>query len=216
MKRYLPFVIIAVVLLAGIGAATLMFRKAQPQPQPTPLPESSPLPTPAVGVAKTVVTVEEYGDYQCPPCGGAYPALKMLKREFGNRINFVFYNLPLTKIHKNALDAAHAAEAAKLQGRFWEMHDALYENQQVWSEADDIRPIVADFARQLGLNVEQFKRDMDGPKVKAAVSADVQRADALHIDSTPTILIDGQVFPNEQLSIEKLRAAVAQKLVGRR
>jgi protein-disulfide isomerase len=217
MKRYLPFVIIAVVLLAGIGAATFMLRSArpQPQPQPTPLPESSPLPTPAIGVAKTVVTVEEYGDYQCPPCGGVFPALKTLKREFGNRIHFVFYHLPLTKIHKNALDAAHAAEAAKLQGRFWEMHDTLYQSQQVWSEADDIRPVVADFARQLGLDVERFKRDMDGPKVKAAVASDVQRAEALHIDSTPTIVIDGQTFPNEKLSVENLRAAIAQKLVGR-
>src|SRR5262245_45300648 len=102
MKRYLPFVIIAVVLLAGIGAATLMFRSAQPQPQPSPTPDNSPLPTPAVGVARTVVTVEEYGDYQCPPCGGAFPMLKSLKRQFGNRINFVFYHLPLIKIHKNA------------------------------------------------------------------------------------------------------------------
>jgi len=101
-----------------------------------------------------------------------------------------------------------------LQGRFWEMHDALYENQKVWSEADDIRPIVADFARQLGLDVERFKRDMDGPRVKAAVSADAQRADSLHIDSTPTILIDGQVFPNEKLSLESLHAALNQKLVG--
>ena len=214
MKRYLPFVIIAAVLLAGVVASTFMFRSAQPQPQPTPLPDSSPLATPAVGVAKTVVTIEEYGDYQCPPCGGLHPLIKRVQQEFGNRLQFVFYNLPLTQIHKNALDSAHAAEAAKLQGRFWEMHDALYENQKVWTEIDDIRPIVADFARQLGLDVERFKRDMDGPRVKAAVSADVQRADSLHIDSTPTILLDGQVFPNEKLSLESLRAAINQKLVG--
>src|SRR6185436_8911055 len=156
MKRYLPFVIIAVVLLAGIGVTTLMMRSAQPQPQPSPspVPDNSPLPTPAIGVAKTVITVDEYGDYQCPPCGLAFPILKTLKREFGGRIRFNFYHLPLTQIHKNALDAAHAAAAADLQGHFWEMHDALYENQKVWSELDDIHPVVADFARQLKLDVE--------------------------------------------------------------
>lgn len=215
MKRYLPFVIIAVVLLGGLAAATLMFRSAQPQVTPTPLPTSSPVATPAVAGARTVVTIEEYGDYQCPPCGNVHPMMKSLKSEFGNRLRFVFYHLPLTQIHKNALDAAHAAVAAGLQGRFPEMHDMLYESQSVWSEVSDLRPIAADYARRLGLDVEQFKRDMDSPRVKAVVASDVTRAEALRINSTPTILIDGQVFPNENLSVENLRAAIRQKLAGR-
>lgn len=215
MKRYLPFVIIAVVLLAGLVAATLMFRAAQPQPGTVSLPASSPAATPAAAGAKAVVTIEEFGDYQCPPCGNVHPMMKSLKSEFGNRLRFVFYHLPLTQIHKNALDAAHAAVAAGLQGRFQEMHDLLYESQAVWSEVNDFRPIAVDYARRLGLNVEQFQRDMDSPRVKAVVAADVNRAEALRINSTPTILLDGQPFPNENLSVENLRAAIKQKLAGR-
>jgi protein-disulfide isomerase len=215
MKRYLPFVIIAVVLGVAIGAGTWMFQSAQPAPPPptpTPAVAANPATTPAAAVPKAVVVIEEYGDYQCPPCGMLHPVINTLKKEFGSRMQLNFHHLPLTMIHKNAQVAAQAAEAAKLQGKFWEMHDALYGGQSLWSELDDIRPIVTDYARQLGLNVEQFKKDLEGPRVKAAVFADTQRAEALKIDSTPTILIDGQMIANDNLSLENLRKDLAQRL----
>jgi protein-disulfide isomerase len=141
-----------------------------------------------------------------------YPVLKKLKGEFGSRMAFVFHHLPLSSIHKNAQMAAQAAEAAKLQGKFWEMHDALYGGQSLWSELDDIRPVVTDYARQLGLNVEQFKKDLESPRVKAAVFADAQRAAALKIDSTPTVMIDGQLISNDNLSLDKMRQDLKQRL----
>ena len=126
----------------------------------------------------------------------------------------MFYQLPLTGLHKNALAAAHAAVAAKLQNRFWEMHDKLYESQNVWAEFADIRPLVIDYARQFGMNVEQFKNDMESRRVAALVQADMQRAKSLQIESTPTLTIEGQIFPNEKLSPENLRVVINRFLVG--
>jgi protein-disulfide isomerase len=185
-----------------------------------PTPDSTPATvaaTPAIGAAlKTTVTLEEFGDYQCPPCGGLHPLLKQVKSAYGERVKFVFYHLPLTSVHKNALDAAHAAVAAGLQGKFWEMHDLLYENQKVWSELDDIRPVAKDFARQLGLDLDIFALDMDGPKVRAKVAADIQRATALKVDSTPTLFLDGQPVQNEKLSGEYLAKEINQRLTARK
>src|SRR5262245_42833226 len=121
MKRYLPFVIIAAVLTVAIGAGILMFRSARPQqPLVTQAPASSPAATPGAATSpKAYVTIEEFGDYQCPPCGNLHPTLKTLKDEYGNRIRFVFRHFPLTQIHKHALEASYAAAAAGLQGKFW-------------------------------------------------------------------------------------------------
>lgn len=212
MKRYLPFVIIAAVLAAAVGVGALLFRSAQPQPSTTSPPASSPAVSPAVTTSKSAITIEEFGDYQCPPCGALHPALKKLKSEYGDRIRFVFYHYPLTQIHKHALEAAHAAAAAGLQGKFWEMHNLLYESQNVWSEANDLRPIVVNFARQLGLDVERFTRDMDGVRVDALVSADVRRANLMGVNATPTLFIDGQLIKNEDLTVENLRKEINQRL----
>ena len=216
MKRYLPFAIIAAVLAAAIGAGALMFRSTQPQPSTTSSPAGSPIASPTAVTPKSVVTIEEFGDYQCPPCGALHPAVKNLKNEYGDRVRFVFYHYPLTQIHKHALEAAHAAAAAGLQGRFLEMHNLLYESQNAWSEASDLRPIVVNFARQLGLDVERFVRDMDGARVDALVSADVRRANSMGVNATPTLFIDGQLIENENLTIENLRKEINQRLGANR
>jgi protein-disulfide isomerase len=212
MKRYLPFVIIAAVLAAAIGAGFMMFRSTQPQPSTTSSPAGNPVASPTAVTPRSVVTIEEFGDYQCPPCGALHPVVKNLKNEYGDRVRFVFYHLPLTQIHKHALEAARAAAAAGLQGKFWEMHNLLYESQSAWSEADDLRPIVVNFARQSGLDVERFVRDMDGARVDAIVSADVRRASAMGVNGTPTVFIDGQLIDNEKLTVENLRKEINQRL----
>ena len=214
MKRYLPFVIIAVVLAAAIGAGVLMFRSAQPRLSGSSTPAGSPVTTPNVASngSNGVVLIEEYGDYQCPPCGALHPVLKSLKNEYGNRIRLDFHHYPLTAIHKHALEASYAAAAANLQGKFWEMHNLLYENQSLWSEVGDFRPIAINFARQLGLDVARFTRDMDGLKVMGLVSSDSQRAEALGVNSTPTVFINGHMIPFEDLTTEKLRTEINKSL----
>ena len=127
-------------------------------------------------------------------------------------MRLLFYNLPLTQVHKNALDAAHAAVAASMQGKFWEMHDKLYESQREWSEAESLRPYAANFANQLGLDVIRFARDMDSPQVEALVLADIRRANVRNVTSTPTLFIDGQPFDNEKISVDNLRLELLQRL----
>jgi len=215
MKRYLPFVIIGAVLVIAVVAGAMMFRSAQPQtqtPSPTPALASSPKAPPAVTSAKGVVTIEEFGDYQCPPCGYLHPILKKIKGEFGPSVRFIFYHYPLSQVHKNALDAAHAAVAAGQQGKFWEMHNLLHESQKEWAEGSDLHPVAVGFASQLGLDVARFVRDMDSAQVDAVVTADVQRANSRGVNATPTIFIDGQMMENEKLTVENMRQQISQKL----
>lgn len=214
MKRYLPFVIIAAVLAAAISAGVLMFltfRSPQSQSS-TPTPAGGSVATPNGLASKGVVTIEEFGDYQCPPCGILHPVLKTLKSEYGGRIQVVFRHFPL-QFHNHALEASYAAAAAGLQGKFWEMHNLLYENQSAWSQVGDFRPILINFARQIGLEIPRFTRDMDGLQVVTLVSEDTRRGSALGVDSTPTVFINGQLIPIETLmSIEGLRKEINQRL----
>src|SRR3989338_4071695 len=111
------------------------------------------------------VVVIEYGDFQCPACGAIHPILKQLKSEFGNRVIFAYRHLPLTSIHLFADIAARASEAAGLQGKFWAMHDMLYENQDEWIRGDTSQ-VLANYARRLGLNIEQFQNDLNSNAVR--------------------------------------------------
>lgn len=214
MKRYLPFGIIAGVLLIAIVAGLLLFRSAQ---QPAPMTTLPPL-TPAAPVAdfpahirgnvNAPITLEEYGDYQCPPCGAIFPELKKIEEEYGARVRFIFRHFPLTRPHPHALLAAHAAEAAGFQNRFWEMHDLLYGNQQTWSKATDARPIFIDYARRINLDIDRFVRDLDGPQADARVVADFQRGQAAGVTGTPTIFINGRQLRQDMTTGQGIRAAI--------
>jgi protein-disulfide isomerase len=212
MKRYLPFVIIAAVLAAAVGAGFLMFRTSQPQTSKVLPPAVGPGATPNAAVSKGAVLIDEFGDYQCPPCGALHPILRTLKSEYGDRIQIAFHQFPLTQIHSHALEAAYAASAASLQGKFWEMHDLLYDNQSEWSQVGDFRPILVDYARRAGLDIPRFMRDMNGLQVVKLVSEDERRAIAAGVNSTPTVFINGQLTPNESLTIEGLRKEINQRL----
>src|SRR5581483_436750 len=120
------------------------------------------------GQGQAGVTLVEYGDYQCPFCGQYYPIVKQVEQEFDSQIKFQFRNFPLTSLHQNAFAGARAAEAAGLQGKFWQMHDLLYEqnlaNQQnpsapSWISSSDPTTFFDQFAQQLGLDVNKFKTD---------------------------------------------------------
>ena len=207
MKRYLPFVIIAAVLVAAVGGGFMMFRSAQPQSPTTPTPAGG-----SVATSKGVVTIDEYGDYQCPPCGALHPIIKTLKGEYGDRIQFAFHHFPLTQLHSHAVEASYAAAAAGLQGKFWEMHNMLYENQSLWSEVGDFRPILEDFARRIGLDIQRFAQDMNGLQVATIVSDDATRGSLLGVNSTPTIFINGQMIASENLTAEGLRKEINRRL----
>ena len=161
------------------------------------------------------VVLEEYGDYQCPPCGLLYPELKKIEAEYGNQVQIVFHHFPLRTIHKNALAAAHAAEAARNQKKFWEMHDRLYRNQSAWAEAADPREIFVSYARELGLNVEQFRTDMESNQVDQRISADMQRGTSLGVTGTPTVFLDTHLLRYEATNPEGLRRGINLLLEGK-
>src|SRR5205085_3032488 len=144
---------------------------------PNPADPSASSAKPNVKVSSPVV-LEEYGDYQCPPCGQLYPELKQIEKEYGNQVQIVFHHFPLAKIHKNAVAAAHAAEAARNQNKFWEMHDLLYRNQKDWAELADPRPVFESYAKQLSLNLDAFGRDLESNVIDQQISADIQRGSA--------------------------------------
>lgn len=153
---------------------------------------SSALTQHTTGKGTSGVTIVEYGDYQCPSCGQYHPTIKQVLAKYGDQIKFQFRNFPLTSIHQNAFAAARAAEAAALQGKFWEMHDMLYETQESWSSSSDPTKIFDQFAQQLGLNVDQFKKDYGSNKVNDAINADLAEGTKLKITGTPTFFVNGK------------------------
>jgi len=145
------------------------------------------------------ITLVEYGDYQCPICEAYYLPLKQAVAKYSGDIHFQFRNLPLVSIHPNAFAGARAAEAASLQGKFWEMHDKLYDNQNSWVSASNPLDIFSGYAKDLGLNVDQFKTDYASSKVNDAISADQAAfAKTGQEQATPTFFLNGKYLPNSQ------------------
>jgi protein-disulfide isomerase len=153
------------------------------------------------------VTLEEFGDFQCPPCGIVSGPINQLEQDYHPRLRVIFRHFPLT-MHRHAREAALASEAAGQQGRFWQMHDVLYREQAVWSEAADVRPLFDSYAGMLGLKIDRFKKDMESDEVKRRVTADQLRGTALGVTITPTLFINDRALPNASLSPASLHSAV--------
>jgi protein-disulfide isomerase len=155
------------------------------------------------GSASTGVKLVEYGDYECPYCGQFYPIVKQVVAQYKDKIQYQFRNLPLTQIHKNAFSAARAAEAAALQGKFWEMHDLLYQNQDPngasgWVASDNpLTQYFNGYAKQLGLNVSKFDTDFASSAVNDKINADINAFKQTGLEeATPTFILDGkQIHP---------------------
>jgi protein-disulfide isomerase len=154
------------------------------------------------GPADAAVTLVEYGDYECPYCGAAYPIVKELQARMGDRLRFVFRNFPITTSHPHAEQAAEAAEAASAQGRFWEMHDLLYENQRRLRDQD-----LHSYAEQLGLDVEQFDKDLAGHVHAPRVREDFMSGVRSGVNGTPSFYVNG-VRHDDSYDLETLLAAL--------
>lgn len=214
MKRYLPFAIIAVAFLVATGAAVELYRNGeQPTAKRGKLAFGKPGAEPAHvrGPAKAPVALEEFGDFECGSCSLLFPILQKAKADYGDRLSITFRQYPLTK-HTHALDGARAAEAAGLQGHFWEMHDSLYENRLVWLSAADIRVALISLASKIGLDADRLQKDMDGEEVARRIAADRERVTSLELDRTPSVFINGDRLTTRPLTTEVLRAAIDAEL----
>lgn len=143
----------------------------------------------AQGPADAPVTLVEYGDYECPYCGRAFPIVKQLRQVLGDRLRFVFRHFPLNNVHPHASVAAQAAEAAGGQGKFWDMHDMLFKHQDDLAGAD-----LAQYALKLGLELYQFEADMSSQRYAGKVLRDYEGGVATGVKGTPTLFINGRKY----------------------
>lgn len=153
------------------------------------------------GDPQSRVVVTEFGDFQCPACGAFEEELQAnVLPQYGSKINFVFKNFPLVNIHKNALSAAKAAQAAGAQGKFWEMHDTLYAKQDEWSELDDPQSKYESYAAAIGLDVSKFKSDMKSSAIASKIDKDSKLAEEIKIPGTPSFFVNGVLVTTNTVS----------------
>ncbi|MFL6255113.1 MAG: thioredoxin domain-containing protein [Pyrinomonadaceae bacterium] len=220
-KSSLPFIIIGVVLLAVIAAVVLMSRPSASTPAQTNAspgqtqrqPPQPGAPNPwSRGNASSRVTLEEFSDFQCPACGGLEPGLRRVMKDYEDRVHFVFRNYPLP-MHKYAFIAARAAEAAGAQGKFWEMHDLIYDNQKEWSDSTEPRTQFDSYATRLGLDVQRFKADMERQDLADRIKADYGRGTTIGVKGTPTVFLNGrELVPGRLVTEEDLRHEIEAAL----
>jgi protein-disulfide isomerase len=158
------------------------------------------------GSSTAPVTLVEYGDYECPYCGRAYPIIKEVQRHLGNKLRFVFRNFPLTEVHPHAQHAAEAAEAAAVQDRFWKMHDYLYEHQQALDDK-----YLEKYAENLGLNLAKFNIDMSSHVHAGRIREDFLSGVRSGVNGTPTFYINAIRYNGPvdlETLLESLRSAI--------
>ena len=154
------------------------------------------------GPADAPVTLVEYGDYECPYCGRAYPIVKALQKRFGKQLRFVFRNFPLREMHPNAEAAAETAEFAATQGKFWEMHDLIYENQQDLGDR-----LFLDLAKRLNLDAKGLAKALESGEFADRVHKDFSGGVRSGVNGTPTFFINGQRH-DEDFELETLASAI--------
>lgn len=153
------------------------------------------------------VLLIEYSDFQCPACATAAPAIQELVDQYGDQFALEYRHFPLRSIHPNAQLAAQAAEAAGIQGKFWEMHDILFENQSEWGQSFNPERFFRTYAENLGLNVDRFRFDLESDEVKDIVNAQFDEANVLGVPGTPGFVFNGEIvdvntFVSENLDLE--------------
>lgn len=227
-KSNLPILIIAGVLLAAMIVGWYLITRPQTPAAsnankaansaakknttiPPDAPKGAQPPTQAGSPAAAVV-LEEFADFQCGSCASVNPTMNEVKSIYGSRINFIFRHFPLS-VHDKAYDAAVAAEAAGMQGKFWDMQNQLFTNQAVWSRSDTYKQAFKEYAQRIGLDVEKWENDMLGIAAKSRVDEDLKRGRAIGVDGTPSLYINGTLVPfNEMRNIQSMRALIDAEL----
>ncbi|MEK7151790.1 MAG: thioredoxin domain-containing protein [Patescibacteria group bacterium] len=143
------------------------------------------------GNKESKVALIEYGDFQCPACGAYHPLVNKLLEEVGDSFQFAYRHFPLQQ-HPHAKPAAYAAEAAGKQGKFWEMYDMIFERQKDWSNKKDVEEVFLQYATELGLNIDQYKKDRNAKEVREKVENDTDSGTLNKVNSTPTFFLNGK------------------------
>ncbi|HUR97552.1 MAG TPA: thioredoxin domain-containing protein [Pyrinomonadaceae bacterium] len=224
----IPVVIIGLVLVGVVVGAYLLYRQSKevasnnntnvnsvkPATSRTPQINASTgaAPPNMLGSPTASVTVEEFADFQCPTCGTTHPIMKEIQSTYGSKIRFIFREFPLT-MHPKAYDAAVAAEAAGMQGKFWAMQDQLFTNQQTWaSPSANHKELWSGYAQKIGINVQQWETDIAGLSAKSRVDQDLQRGKGLNVGSTPSVYVNGELVPFPEMNVPGLRRIIDAEL----
>ncbi len=184
-------IVLATIIIIG-GATYLAGKNAARENMPADQEKLVRADSPTTKALPVKVVVVEFGDFQCPACGAAFPTVEKVMDHYKNDadVSFIFRNFPLSQ-HKNAKPSAYAALSAKNQGKFWEMVKELYENQSEWSEEGDAQIFFDAYAKKLGLDKNKFDQDMAGENIRDFVERDLGDAVSLKIDQTPTFFVNG-------------------------
>ncbi len=219
-----PMAIIGLVLLIVVAGGIWLYSTSRSTPTApranansnqakTPqVPVNAPLgaqPPNQAGSPTASVTIEEFADFQCGSCATAHPTMNEVKSLYGSRIRFIFRHYPLAiPAHDKSYDAAVVAEAAGMQGKFWDMQNLLFTNQQAWTTNPNYKQIWNEYAQKLGLDMDKFQTDAAGVFAKGRVDADMQRGRGLNVNSTPTIYVNGVSIPFDQVKVDSLKRII--------
>ncbi|HET7673646.1 MAG TPA: thioredoxin domain-containing protein [Candidatus Saccharimonadales bacterium] len=206
-KQFLAVLVVAVLALFGIFTLTKKSSSDNQSGNGT-QDKSSQLSEHKKGAGTAGVTLIEYGDFQCPICKQYYPIVQKVQETYGDKITFQFRNFPLTQLHPHAFEAARAAEAAGLQGKFWEMYDLLYQNQDTWAKSPSAGSIFASFAEQLSLDKAKFQADSSSEQVANIINADVRAAQDIGAGGTPTFVLNGKKLDKNPTDVEGFKQLI--------
>ena len=212
-KLLKPLIVIIIAVAVAAGAAVYLSR--QPD-EPT---NTSATPTHVDikggghfrGPENAQLTLVEFGDYQCPSCGAFHPLVKEILNRYPQQVRLEYHHFPLITVHPNTMLASQAVEAAGDQGKFWEMHDAVFEHQNDWSGSPNPEPMFITLATGLGLDINKFMQGLRSPEIQQRILRDVERGQDAKVEATPTFFISGeQVHP--RLSMEDFVQVIESRL----
>jgi protein-disulfide isomerase len=209
-----PLVVIIIAVAVAAGAAVYLSR----QPDE---PASTASATPARaeikggghfrGPENAALTLVEFGDYQCPSCGAFHPLVKEVLNRYPQQVRLEFHHFPLISVHPNTMLASQAVEAAADQGKFWEMHDAVFEHQMEWAGSPNPEPVFITLATGLGLDINKFMQALRSPEIQQRILKDVERGQNAKVEATPTFFINGEQI-HVRLSMEDFVQAIDSRL----
>ena len=194
------FAIVLAVMVLGIIGVIIFSKQTQSDPSAAAVAGSNNV----YGKLDSQVVLTEFVDFQCEACYAYYPYVKQLKEAYSDRVKFQVRNFPITSGHQFSMQAARAGEAAARQGKFWEMHDLLFEGQKSWEQTQNPQSYFDQYAEQVGLNMEQYRTDRDSADVAAVINKDLDDVKALGGDGTPTFLLNGVKIENPGPTFEEL------------
>ncbi|MBI1907858.1 thioredoxin domain-containing protein [Candidatus Uhrbacteria bacterium] len=206
--KYVAVVGVLALAVAGLAALSNATKLTVPVPLATEVSEGDWM----KGNPEAEVVIVEYSDFQCPACAAYDPVMAQLVAEYGDRILFVYRHFPLKAIHRNATAAAASAEAAGIQGKFWEMHNILFANQDMWANLPDPSTAFEQYATALGLNMDQYRADYTSKAAKDQVEADYQSGLDANLSSTPSFFVNDMRLSDNPNGYEPFAALIEAEL----